>query len=322
MKHIPFMPTIFEHAAFLIGQTPSAAACSAALMEEAHIEAHRRYHAGAVTVGIDVYNIEAEALGCKVQFYNDCSIPGIVSHALTLDDDPGAIAFSTSLGRIQTVLDAATGVRHRVDGDVPVSVGVCGPYSILIELLGFETAMEAFYDGEEKIALFLEALLNFQKDYCNEIIARGLGITVFESWASPPLVSPDIYREFVAPYEKKLFAYLRGLGIKSRPLVIGGDTRAICDNILDTGTSLLLSDYNTPLAEYAKMAQTQDVFVRANIDPKMVQKGNWCEISKRVCEIHTYANLYPKLIAGTGVIPYDTPPENLLRVKQMLNDNQ
>jgi uroporphyrinogen decarboxylase len=276
------------------------------------------YCPDAVTVGIDVYNIEAEALGCQVRFYDDISIPGIITHPFTIESDFGQIAFSPDLGRIQTVLDAASNVNQAIGGEVKVSVGICGPYSIMMELLGFEAATEVICDGDERIGFLLDALLKFQQDYCSEIVSKGLGVTVFESWASPPLISPGIYREFAFAYERSLMEHLKRLNVVSRPLVIGGDTRAIADDLLATGSTLLVSDYNAPLEQYIEKARAKDVFVRANIDPKLIQYGAWGEIETRVREIRALANTHHKLLAGTGVIPYNTPPENLLRVKRML----
>jgi uroporphyrinogen decarboxylase len=190
----------------------------------------------------------------------------------------------------------------------------------MIELMGFEAAIEAIYDDDERLKRLLEVLLLFQKRYCGEIAAGGLGVTVFESWATPPLVSPEIYKKFAFPYERALLEHLEQLGVASRPLVIGGDTRAIVDDILDTGTTLLVSDYNTPLPFYAAKARAKNVLIRANIDPRLVRDGSETKLLARVKEILHIAEEYPKLIVGTGVIPYDTPPENLLRVKRMLED--
>ena len=319
---IPFVPTLFEHAAFLIGQTPSTAARSASLMAQAHIEAYRRYRPDAVTVGIDVYNVEAEALGCHVRWYDNASIPGIVTHPLTIGDSLERIAFSLDLGRINMMLDAAFKVKRIIGHEVNVGLGICGPFSIMIELLGFEAAIEALYDEDEWARRLLETLLGFQKCYCDEIAARGLSVAVFESWASPPLLSPGMYREFAFPYERELFAHLGRLGIPSRPLVIGGDTRNIADSILETGATLLVSDYNTPLYLYIQKAREKNILVRANIDPKLVQSSSWGQVRERVTEIRKQAEKYPRLLAGTGVIPYDTSPENILHVKQMLEEDE
>jgi len=315
---IPFMPTIIEHAAAIINQTPSAAARDADLMAKAHIQAYNLYHQDAVTVGMDVYNIEAEALGCQVRLYEDNSIPGILTHPLTLESDPGSIIFSANLGRIQLVLDAATQVKATIGSDTRVSVGICGPFSVLIELLGFEAAIHAFIDEDERVGPLLNAVLEFQKEYASAIASRGLGITVFESWASPPLITPDIYKEYTLPYQQGLFGHLKILGLAATPLVIGGDTRPILDLILESGTTLLVSDYNTPLDLYVQKAKTKGLSLRANIDPKLVSRGDFDAIEARVNEIYAQQETYPKLIIGTGVVPYDTPQANLLRVRDMI----
>jgi len=315
---ILFMPTIIEHAAFIIGQTPSTAAQDTSIMAKAHIAAYNLYRPDAVTVGMDIYNIEAEALGCQVRFYNDKSIPGIITHPLSLDSNPDIIAFSPDLGRIQSILCAATEVRACIDMNTKVSVGICGPFSIFIELMGFETAIHAFIDEDGRVGPLLTAILDFQKAYCSEIVKKGLGVTVFESWASPPLITPDIYRQYALPYEQALFSHMQGIGLTSRPLVIGGDTRPILDDIIKSGTTLLVSDYNTPLPFYIKKAQAAGLTLRANIDPKLVRQGEFKKIEERIKEIYTQLETYPKLIIGTGVVPYDTPQENLLKVKKMI----
>ncbi|MCL2360694.1 MAG: hypothetical protein FWC73_02635 [Defluviitaleaceae bacterium] len=310
---LPFIPTIIEHAAFLIGQTPSAAARDASILARAHIAVFEQYRPDGVTVGMDIYNIEAEALGCQVCFYDDESIPGIMTHPITLDSPPGGIAFSPNLGRIQLLLCAAEKVKAVIGNDAKVSVGICGPFSILIELLGFETAIHAFIDEDKRVRLLLAAVLEFQKAYSREIVSRGLGVTVFESWASPPLITPDIYRQYALPYEQALLAH-----IGARPLVIGGDTRPILDDIVKSGTALLLSDYNTPLPLYIEKARAAGLVLRANIDPKLVRQGDFEKIKERIKEIYAQKKNYPKIIIGTGVVPYDTPLENLQRVKKII----
>ena len=312
--NIPFSPTILEHAAAIIGLTPSAVAQDAALLAKAHIAAYRKYQPAAITVGMDIYNIEAEALGCTVRFYDDNSIPGIVTR-------PGSrsMQFSKSLGRIQLLLDAAKIVKSEIGKVASVGIAICGPFSILIELLCFEAALDSFYDEPETAHDLLQQLLDFQKAYCAEIAACGLGAVVFESWASPPLVSPAMYREFALPYEVQLFAHMKELGFPACPLVIGGDTRGMVDDMLTSGATTLLSDYNTPLELYVQKARAKNIPVRANIDPKLMLTGNWEQVVKRVQEICAIAREYPKLIIGSGVVPYDTPPENLLRVKEIID---
>ena len=316
---IPFMPTIIEHAASFISRTPSSVAQNANLLAMAHIAAYKHYLPDAVTIGMDIYNIEAEALGCTVRFYDDTSIPGIVGRLCYSELNLESITFSKDKGRIGLLLEAASVVKAEIGGEVGVSVGICGAFSILIEMFGFEAALDILCDEVEVAHNILAQLLEFQKAYCTEIAALGIGIVVFESWASPPLISPAMYQQFALPYESQLFAHMKEIGITVRPLVIGGDTRGIVNDMLDSGTTLLLSDYNTPLEIYVEKAREKDLTVRVNIDPKLIQNGDWDSIAARVHEIHTHAKSYGKIIAGSGVVPYNTSPENLLRVKQVID---
>ena len=321
-RNIRFIPTIFEHSAKLINKTPSETAVNSELLEEAQVKAYQLYKHDAVTVGIDVYNIEAEALGCEVKFHEDNSVPGIITHPFEENYDLEKICFLPEKGRINIVLNAAKGVKKRIGDYVSVGVGISGPFSICAELVGFEKLVTDCIDNEDMVCRLLEKVLLFQQDYCKEIISAGLGITLFESWASPPLISPGTYRQFVMPYEKELIAYINSLGVFNVPLVIGGNTSSILDDMVATGTSLIISDYNTDMEYYIKKAKERNMAVRGNIDPKLVEKGPKEEIIAKVKEMLDKAKGYDKFIIGTGVLPYNTPSENVLAIKGYLSSLQ
>ncbi|HBQ63462.1 MAG TPA: hypothetical protein DD727_00755 [Clostridiales bacterium] len=315
---IKFMPTILEHGARLIGVTPSQAACDAKLMADAHIAAYTAYQPDSVTVGIDVYNIEAEALGCQVRFHSDDAIPGILTHPFQNSIHMENIVFSMEQGRAALLLEAAERVKARIGKEVPVSAGICGPFSIAVELCGFDRLLEWIYDEDERVPKLLGKLLEHQKAYCNEIRARGLGITVFESWATPPLISPSIYRDHVMPWEKQLITHIRENRIPAIPLVIGGDTSLIRDHIINTGTTLLLADYKVDLQDYLQAATTHQITLRGNIDPKLIESGPVDKILAKVDQMLMIAGGYEKFILGTGVVSYSTPSENLLAIRNYL----
>lgn len=315
---VPFIPTIFEHSAKLIDRTPSEAALDEKLLEEAQIKAYQIYGHDALNVGIDVYNIEAEALGCEVRYYKDNSIPGILSHPYEEEADFDSITFSLERGRIKSILNAAEKINKELGSEVGVSIGICGPFSIAVELIGYENIIFEGINDSGRVHRLLEATLKYQKGYCDEIIKRGLGITIFESWATPPLVSPDTYREFIKCYEKELISYIKGKGISAAPLVIGGDTGLILDDIIETGTTILIADYKADLETFILKASVMDIPVRGNIDPKIVQNGTKEEIINQIKIIEKKVKGYKKFILGTGVIPYDTPYENILLIKDYL----
>ena len=315
---IPFLPTILEYSAGLIGKTPSEAAVDAELLEAAHAAAYEKFGHDTLTIGIDIYNVEAEALGCEVRFYDDSSIPGIVSHPMAEFSRIEDISFSTEKGRIGKLLKAASGVRERFGHEVNTGVAICGPFSISVELCGYENIISDCINSEIRIGELLTAVMEFQRGYCDEIIKRGLGITIFESWATPPLVSPGIYAEYIAPFEKALIEHIKGKGLSAVPLVIGGDTSVILDDMLATGTTLLVADYNVDIRKYLKKASEKGLLLRGNIDPKLVESGPVEDIISRVDNVLSRVEEYERFVLGTGVIPYNTPPENILAIKKHL----
>ncbi|HHV97354.1 MAG TPA: hypothetical protein GXX37_12945 [Clostridiaceae bacterium] len=319
-KKILFIPTIFEHSAKIINKTPSQVAVDRNLMEQAHVESYLLYRPDAVTVGIDVYNIEAEALGCKIKFHEDCSIPGIIEHPFLESYNLDSLYFSLERGRIKLILEAAEGVNKKIGTCTKVSVGISGPFSICAELAGFEKLIMDCISDEETVHAMLERVLEHQINYCDEIIKRGLGITLFESWAAPPLVSPDIYRNYVMPYEKKLINYIKKQGVLNVPLVIGGNTMAIINDMIETGTTLIISDFKTDINYYLEKARENDIFLRGNIDPKLIEKGPVEDIIECLKVMLDKVKGYNKFVVGSGVLPYNTPSENVLAIREYINN--
>ena len=84
---IPFVPTIYEHGAALIGRLPSELAQSEDLLVEGQVAAYERYGHPLVSVGLDIYNIEAEALGGIIDYPLDASLPALRSPLIKTPGD-------------------------------------------------------------------------------------------------------------------------------------------------------------------------------------------------------------------------------------------
>jgi len=70
LMKISFSPSVYEHAAAMIGRSPWDTSRDPDLLYAGHKAAFLKYHHTPVVVGIDIYNLEAEAYGAKV------SVPG------------------------------------------------------------------------------------------------------------------------------------------------------------------------------------------------------------------------------------------------------
>src|SRR5512141_617284 len=74
---IPFTPVIYEHAARFAGRSPWEVSRDPELMFQGHRGAYLVYRQQVIAVGIDIYNLEAEAYGATVQPCDDNAIPAI-----------------------------------------------------------------------------------------------------------------------------------------------------------------------------------------------------------------------------------------------------
>ncbi len=101
------------------------------------------------------------------------------------------------------------------------------------------------------------------------------------------------------------------------PCIIGGDTEPIIEAMLETGTGFLICPAETDRIKFlAKMKAYPEVTVRVNLDPRLYAYGTREEIIADVDRVIALAAQQPNILLGTGAIPYETPPENILLLKQ------
>ena len=118
----PFVPAVYEHKAALIGVTPSAMSRNAELLERALSRELDLYEPDVLTVGCDVYNIEAEAAGARVRFYETNDVPSIAGRPLRPGQDVRALAIPDPerCGRMPVFLEAGRRIQARHGADVPL----------------------------------------------------------------------------------------------------------------------------------------------------------------------------------------------------------
>ncbi len=106
----PFVPAIYEHKGRLLGRSPSEICRNGGLLREACLRELEAYDPDILTVGVDVYNVEAEALGGEVRFFDGSNdVPAIVSPLLRWHGDLARLRLPDPEcdGRMPLFLDAA-----------------------------------------------------------------------------------------------------------------------------------------------------------------------------------------------------------------------
>ncbi len=323
---VPFLPAIYEHKAAFIGSTPSAIARDAHLLTRALLAEFEKVQPDALTVGVDVYNLEAEACGCKVTFYegDDTSIPGISpgDHVIAPGTDLSNAKVPNPLtdGRMPLNLQAARQVRKALGDDLWLRGAISGPFSLAISLVGAEALFFSCVDRPEWVHEVLAYAGRIIKAFAQGYIDAGAELIVFDSQASPELLSPAMYEEFVLPVTVDLASWAANQGVRDMPLIIGGNTTPIAELLVETGCNNLLCDFTGDFDAWSELCRDHGRAMRRNISPHLLQKGPPQDIYDTArTELKNGAGL-PGFILGTAVIPFGTPTENILAVKQAIVD--
>jgi uroporphyrinogen decarboxylase len=198
-------------------------------------------------------------------------------------------------------LEAGRRIQARHGADVLVRGALSAPFSMACELVGDEPMLTALLDKPDWAASLLDFCSVAIEAYGRAFIDRGLGVVLFDSHAAPPL------------------AYFReDLRVPLVPYIIGGDTARLIDSILATGTNNVLCDFRADLSVFVERLKGRPVFVRANLDPRILISAEPAEILAAARRVLAIGLRHPRFLLGTGIIPYDLPPEKVLAVRKAL----
>jgi uroporphyrinogen decarboxylase len=318
---VPFIPAIYEHKAALINKTPTEVACNSDLLYESLLAEYETYSPDIITVGIDVYNIEPEAIGCKVHFSDGYDVPTIQDHILGRASlRELKIPDPLKDGRMPIIIDSATRAYNKIGKNIFVCVAISSPFSMAASLIGQEDILFAMMENPEYVQKVLNYCLNVSKNYIDMIVKQGLEVVVFDSSASPPMISPNQYKNIIFPVVKELYEYQKSKGLRLLSYIVGGNTQSILDDILITGANNILCDFNADLDVYLRKSKDKNVLLRKNINPAIITSGKDDEILNEVTTLLKKGKSYSRFILGTGILQYDTQPRRVQLIQHIIND--
>lgn len=314
-----FSPAVYEHCAALIGRRPWEVSRDAELLFAAQAEAFRRYRHRPVVVGVDIYNLEAEAYGAAVSEPEGNGIPAITEHPLsTVAELHGLPPLAADAGRIPMVLATARRLQHALP-EADVRVPVAGPFSVAANLLGFDALLIEAFTQAAATGAALRHLAEGQAGFVRLVHEAGLGIAFFESAATPPLLSPELFRAVALPPLGWLLGTASGIMERPVPCIMGGNTAPILEDLLGTGTGYVICPAPGETDQAAFMATMRahpGVTVRVNMAPAITARGRWPEVRAEVDRIARLVAGRPNTCLGTGALPFETAPETVRRIAE------
>ncbi len=321
---IPFVPAIYEHKGALVGKTPSEICRNADYLYAGLKREAELYDADMLVIGIDVYNVEAEALGCKVVYFdNSTEVPAIVEPLIkeAADLDRLGLPDPSKDGRMPIYLDVAARLGRELGAEMILRGAVTGPFSLATSLMGLEKLLMASVEEpewvEKMLAFCAQVTILFSKGF----LARGVEPIIFDSQATPQIASPRIFRQFLKPlYRDVVLPELKAAGGRYLPLIIGGNTTSIIDDLIATGATQFLSDRPANLAKWCEKGLAARVPVRANVDARLIHSGPVAAIRKQSMEILSGFHNHPGFLLGCGVVAYDCPAEHTHAILNAIKD--
>ena len=212
-------------------------------------------------------------------------------------------------GRMHDRVKAMALFRERVRGEKLIEGWIEGPCAEGADLRGIITLMLDFFDDATFIRDLFEHVITTGLRFARVQIEAGADI-IGVGDAAASLVGPEIYNEFVWPYEKKLVDGLHAMGTRVR-LHICGNTGAILEGMGKLGCEIVDLDSLVSLADARQKMGAKQVLL-GNINPVSVLRDGTPEsITAAIAECHRQAG--PHYIVGAGCeIPRDTAEANVL----------
>jgi len=319
---IPFVPAIYEHKARLIGRSPSEVCRNADLLYESLLAELRVYDPDMLVVGIDVYNVEAEALGCRVAYFEDSNdVPAVTAPLLerAADLDRLGPPDPESDGRMPLYLRVAGALQRELGAGMIVRGAVTGPFSMACELFGAERFLMATLEDPVFARRLLEFTAQVTVSFGAAFARRGVEPILFDSRATPRLCSPRVFRQLVMPvYRDLVIPRLKAAGARWIPLIVGGDTTAVIDDLIATGATQLLCDAGADLDRFIEKTRAARVPFRASVDARLVHTGPPEAIRAASRAVLDKGKDHPGFLFGCGVVAYDCDPAHVGALRDRL----
>ncbi|MBL8177411.1 MAG: uroporphyrinogen decarboxylase family protein [Bryobacterales bacterium] len=311
VDRLPLMPITMMFAADSIGAPYRRYATDHRVLAEAQLAVAGRYGFDYVSVISDPAR-EASDLGARIEWF-DNQPPAIVESSalladksalrtLQLPDPAGSPRMQDRVSGV-ALLSAQAGDSRIVEGWVE------GPCAMAADLRGVNTLMLDFYDDEAFVLDLFEFVVAMEIAFARAQVDAGATLIGIGD-AAASLIGPRLYTKFVQPYETKLIAAIRGMGVMVR-LHICGNTKKILAGMGQTGAEIVDLDFLATLAE-GRAAMGDSQVLLGNIDPvRVLRDGTPESVTAAFEECHRQAGR--RYIVGAGCeVTRGTPEENVM----------
>lgn len=255
---------------------------SAELMANLEIELFKRLRHDSVSISTSLRGV-AEAMGAKVKF-PDYNISYLEEAAVKSVDEIDSLKVVNPLkdGKLPILIQALRLTRDALIKEVDVGAAMSGPFSVAASVVGTENLLKWMIKYPKTIHTLMEIVAESNNKYIEEVAKLGLSISFADPVSSNSLISPKQFREFSLPYLQKNVTRIKEKTGSSPGIHICGKSKAIWEDVVNTGISNFSID-NIEDLEEAKKIMGDKVIITGNVPPvDIVYKGTKEDIFKSV----------------------------------------
>jgi uroporphyrinogen decarboxylase len=313
-----WVPFVGVHGGKLIGKTAREYVQSSDLIVQGLKKAHELYHPDGLPVVFDL-QLEAEVLGCELR-WADQTPPSVCTHPLEQGKSLAALpVFDVSDGRFPIVMEAARTMKKDLGGEIGLYGLICGPFTLALHLMGNDIFLQMF-DHPDYVKAVIGFCASVGQKVAQAYLDSGMDvIAVVDPMTSQ--ISSEHFADFVAPAVSQIFAFVRDRGALSSLFVCGDATRNIaamcrtdCDNIS--------IDENIPLEQIRDFTRGHNKSFGGNLRlTTVLLLGDEDDSRLDAIRCLDVGGGCGFVLAPGCDLPYDTPPENLAAVTEMVTDS-
>ena len=198
-------------------------------------------------------------------------------------------------------------LREKVGGEIPILGWIEGPMAEAVDLRGFGIMIDMVDEPSFVMDVF-EFVTQMEINFARAQIEAGVDIIGIGD-AAASLVGPEIYRQYILPYEKKMINAIRGMGCMVR-LHICGHIDHLLEDISTLDLDMIDIDFLTDL-RLAREKLGANIPILGNIEPvKYLLESTPNEVYQGLSECHQIVGR--KYVVGPGCeVPPGSPYENV-----------
>jgi len=314
---LAFMPITMMFATDQIGMPYGNYATDFNVLVEAQLTTARKFGIDHVSCISDPGR-EAADCGATIHYFDDQPPTADESNALLADKarlKTLEIPDPTRPGsRMNDRVQAVKLFAEKVKKELFIEGWVEGPCAEAADLRGINALMTDFMDDPEFVRELFDFNVRMATAFAKAQIEAGADI-IGVGDAAASLVGPRIYREFVFAYEKQLIENIHALGGRVRLHICGNISKSLKE-VGQVGFDMIDLDSMVSM-EKARLEMGDDAVLAGNIDPvRCLRNGTPQEITDAVAACHRAAGMKNFIVGAGCEVPRDTPPENLVAMRE------